>query len=152
MSTKSWPWAAWTVLAVSNIRQISESFEVEGGGVAAVAAGSTDSLAVVSPVEEGRGGATSEDSTLGHLELALIWVALFLRKVASIGAIIWTGSDVGNSSNPRCNKIQWIKTGKKRKTMQYTSIYIIHMNNLILASKHMLTHVLRGFSIFLGKN
>ena len=49
---------------------MSESSEVEGGGTAA--AGSIDALAVVSLVEEGGGGVTLEDSTLGRLELALI--------------------------------------------------------------------------------
>ena len=58
------------VMTVSNIRRMFESFEVKGGGTAAI--GSTDSLAVVSLVEEGEGGATPEGSTLGHLELALI--------------------------------------------------------------------------------
>ena len=52
---------------------MSESFEVEGRGIAVAAiAGSTDSSTIVSPVEEGGRGATLEDSTLGHLELALI--------------------------------------------------------------------------------
>ena len=52
---------------------MSKSSEVEGGGTAVVttaAAGSTDSSAIVSPVEEGEGGATSEGSTLGRLKLA----------------------------------------------------------------------------------
>ena len=31
-----------------------------------------------------------------------------------MGAIICTGLDARKSSNPKCNKIQWIKTGKKR--------------------------------------
>ena len=60
------------VMIVSNKRQMSESSEVEDGGTGAVAASSTDSSAVVSPIEEGGRGATLEDSTLGHLELALI--------------------------------------------------------------------------------
>ena len=64
------------VMIVSNIRRMSKSFELEGGGVAVVAiaaaAGSTDSSAIVSPVEEGGGGATLEGSTLGRLEFALI--------------------------------------------------------------------------------
>ena len=72
-------------------------------------------LAVGSLDERGGGGATLEDdSTLGCLELALIWAALYLRKVAPIRAIMWTGSDVGKSSKPKCNKIQWIKIEKKR--------------------------------------
>ena len=58
-------------MTVSNIRQIFESSEVESGGTAAATVGSTDALAVVSPVEvEGR-GATLESSTLGRLEIAL---------------------------------------------------------------------------------
>ena len=58
-------------MTVSNIRQMSESFEVDGGVAATV--GSTDSSAIVSPVEEGGGGgATLEVSTLERLELALI--------------------------------------------------------------------------------
>ena len=28
MSTKSWPWATWTVITVSNIRRMLESFEI----------------------------------------------------------------------------------------------------------------------------
>ena len=68
---------------------MSESSEVGGGGisaVAALAAWSTGSSTVASPVEEGGGGATPKDSTLGCLELALKWAALCLRKVAPIGA------------------------------------------------------------------
>ena len=114
MSTKSWPWAAWMVMTVSNIRQMLESSEVEVGGTVASVARLTGSLAVVAPVEEGGGGVTLEGSTLGCLELALIWVALCLRKVAPMGDMIWTGSDAGNSTNPRCKRIWWIKIGKKR--------------------------------------
>ena len=40
--------------------------------------------------------------------------SLLPKKVALIRAIIWTGSDAVNSSKPRCNKIWWIKMGKKR--------------------------------------
>ena len=58
-------------MTVSNIRRMSESSEVEGGGIVA-AVGSTNSSVIVSPVEDGEGGATPEDSTLGRLELALI--------------------------------------------------------------------------------
>ena len=78
------------VMTVSNIRQMFESSEVEGGGTVAAATTtrSTDASIEVSPVEEGGGGATPEDSTLGCLELALIQAALCLRKVAPIGAII----------------------------------------------------------------
>ena len=114
MSTKIWPWAAWTVITVSNIHRMSESSEVKGGGTATAATGSTDSAVVVSPIEEGGRGATPDGSTLGCLELALIWAAIFLRKVAPIGAMIWIGSDVENSTKPRCKRIQWIKRGKNR--------------------------------------
>ena len=64
-----------------------ESSEVEGGGVVA-SVESTNSSAVRSPEEEGGGGSAipEEDSTLGRLELALIWAALCLRKVAPMGA------------------------------------------------------------------
>ena len=92
-----------------------ESFEVEGGGVV-VAVGSTYAFIIGSPEEGGGGGgATSKDDlTLGHVELARIWAALCLKKLAPIGAIMWIGSDIGNSSKPKCNKIWWIKTRKKR--------------------------------------
>ena len=56
-------------MTISNIQRMSESFEVEGGGTAVVVARSTDASAEVSLVEEGGGGATLEDSTLGRLEL-----------------------------------------------------------------------------------
>ena len=49
-----------------------------------------------------------------HLELAFNEVALCLRKVTPMGAMICTGLDVGKSSKPKCNKILWIKIGKKR--------------------------------------
>ena len=58
-------------MTVSSIRQMSESSKVKGGGTAGTA-GSTNSSAVASPVEEEGGGATPEDSTLGRLELSLI--------------------------------------------------------------------------------
>ena len=101
-------------MTVSNIRWMLESFEVEGGGSAA-AVGSTNA-SVVGSLEErgGGGGALEEDFTLGRLELALIWVALYRRKMAPMGAMMWTGSDAGNSSKPKCNKILWIKTRKNR--------------------------------------
>ena len=78
-----------------------ESSEVEGGGSAA-AVGSTYASAVKSLEEEGGEGATlEEDSTLGHLELALS-----LRNVAPIGAIMCTSLNARNSSKPKCNKIR----------------------------------------------
>ena len=59
-------------MTVSNIHQMSESSEVEGGRTSAAAARSTGSSTIAIPVEEEGGGATLEVSTLGHLELALI--------------------------------------------------------------------------------
>ena len=55
-------------MTVSNIRRMSESSEVEVGGIAVAvttATESTDSSVVISLVEERGGGATLEDSTLG---------------------------------------------------------------------------------------
>ena len=57
-------------MTVSNTRQMLESFEVEGEGVA-IEVRSTNSSVVESP-EEGGGGAPEENSTLGRLKLALI--------------------------------------------------------------------------------
>ena len=91
-------------MTVSNIQRISESFEVEGGGTVATI-GSIDASVEVSHVEEGGGGVTPEDSTLGCLELALIYTTLCQRTVAPIGAMIWTGLDVGNCFNPKCERI-----------------------------------------------
>ena len=93
-------------MTISNIWRMLESSEVESGG-ATTAVGSTYALAVRSPEEEGGGGGATpeDDSTLGRLELAHIWAALCLRKVAPIGAIMWTGLDTGNSFKPKCNKI-----------------------------------------------
>ena len=91
-----------------------ESSEVKGGGAVA-AVGLTNASAIESPEEGGEGGgALEEDSTLRRLELALIRVAFYLRKVVPIGDNIWIGSDARKSSKPKCNKIRWIKTGKKR--------------------------------------
>ena len=54
---------------------MSESSEVEDGGV-----GSTDASAAESPIGGGGGGggggAPKKDSTLGHLELSRIWETL----------------------------------------------------------------------------
>ena len=61
------------VMIVSNIQRMSESSEVEGKGTTAAAtARSTDASTEVSPIEDGREGATPENLTLGRLELALI--------------------------------------------------------------------------------
>ena len=59
-------------MTVSNIRQMFESSDVEGGGTAVAAVGSTNSSVVVSLVGKGGGGAIPEGSTIGCLELALI--------------------------------------------------------------------------------
>ena len=94
-----------------------ETFEAEGGGALATVE-SKNSSAAGSPKEEeaggGGGGVLEEDSTPGRLELARIWVALYWRKVAPMGAMIWIGSNAGKCSKSKCNKILWIKTGKKR--------------------------------------
>ena len=61
-------------MTVSNIQRMSESSEIGGRGTSAAVALATLSIgspAIVSPVEEGGGGATSEGTTLGRLELAL---------------------------------------------------------------------------------
>ena len=110
-STKIYPWAAWTVKTWSNIRQMSESSEVVGGGTLASVATAPDASAVSAPVEEGGGGTSLEDTPLGRVEPTLKWAALCLRKVAPMRAITWTGSLVGKSSRPRNNKILWMKIG-----------------------------------------
>ena len=60
-------------MTVSNVRRMSKSFEVDGGGTAVAAAptGSIDASPEVVPIEEGR-GVVPEGSTQGHLELSLI--------------------------------------------------------------------------------
>ena len=74
-----------------------ESLDVDGGGSRAVV-GSTYVLTEGLLDGGGLHASPIEDSTLGRLELAFNRVALCLRKVAPIGAIICTGSEVGNSS------------------------------------------------------
>ena len=98
-STKICPWATWMVKTWSNIRQMSESFEVVGRGTLAPTTPDTSVVSV--PVEEGGGGTTPDDAPLGRVGPTLKWAALCLRKVAPIGAIIWTGSPAGKSSRPR---------------------------------------------------
>ena len=68
-------------MTVSNIRRMFESSEVDGGATLIAAARSTDSSAIVSPIEEGEEGATPKVSTLGRLELTLIWTTLRREKV-----------------------------------------------------------------------
>ena len=53
-------------MTVSNLRRMSKSFEVEGGGTIAAVVGSTNASVEVSPIEEGGGGVTPKDDlTLG---------------------------------------------------------------------------------------
>ena len=59
-------------MTVSSILRKKASLEEEVSGGSIAAMGLTYSLAVGSPEEGGEGGAPEEDSTLGHLELALI--------------------------------------------------------------------------------
>ena len=115
MSTKIWSWAAWMVMTVSKVWRMSKSFEVDGKGILAAVAptGSVDALPEVVPIEEG-GGAVPKGLTQGHLKLSLIWAALCLRKVAPMGEIMCTSSEVGKSSKPKNNKILWMKTRWKR--------------------------------------
>ena len=60
-------------MTVSNVRQMSKSSKVDGGGtsVAAAPVRSTDASPEVVPIEK-RGGAVLEGSTLRHLEFSLI--------------------------------------------------------------------------------
>ena len=60
-------------MTVSNVRRMSKSSEVNGGGTAATVAstGSVDASPEEVPVVEEGGGAVPEGSTLGHLELGL---------------------------------------------------------------------------------
>ena len=110
-STKICPWAAWTVMTWSNVHQMSESTEVVGGGTSTSTSAAPDASAVSTPVEEGGGGTTPNDAPLGRVRSTLKWAALYLRKVAPMGAIIWTGSPAGKSSRPRNNKILWMEIG-----------------------------------------
>ena len=61
-------------MTVSNVRRMSKSSEIDGGGTAATTSSFIGlvnaSLEVVPVVEEG-GGAVPEGSTLGRLELGL---------------------------------------------------------------------------------
>ena len=66
---------------------MSESSEVIDGGTSASAAAAPDASAVSPPIEEGGGGTAPEDSPLGRIEPTLKLAALYLRKVAPMGAI-----------------------------------------------------------------
>ena len=111
MSTKICPWAAWTIKTLSNVRQMSESSEVVGGGTSTSAVAASDVSAAVAPVEEGGGGTTPKDAPLECEGSTLKWAALYLRKVAPMGATTWMGSPKGKSARPRNNKILWMKIG-----------------------------------------
>ena len=58
-------------MTVSNVRRMSKSSEVDGGGTSAAAPpiGSAKASLEVVPVKEGR-GVVPEDSTLGRVELS----------------------------------------------------------------------------------
>ena len=100
-------------MTISYILRKLESPKVGGEGSTA-AVGSTNSSVVGSPEEGGWDATPEEDSTRGHLELAFIWAAFCLRKVAPIGAIMCTGSDARKSFKPKYNKIWCMKIEKKR--------------------------------------
>ena len=65
-----------------------ESSEVVGGETWASAAAAPDSSAVLALVEEEGGGTTPNDAPLGRLGATLKWAVLYLRNMASMGAII----------------------------------------------------------------
>ena len=110
-STKICPWATWTVKTWSNIRRMSESSEVVGGGTSTSVAATPDASAASAPVEEGWGGTAPEDTPLRRVEPTLKWAALCLKKVAPIGVTTWTSSPEWKSARPRNNKILWMKIG-----------------------------------------
>ena len=60
-------------MTVSNVRRMSKSSEVDGGGTGTAVAptGSIGASLEVVPIEEG-GGVVLKGSTQGHLELSLI--------------------------------------------------------------------------------
>ena len=107
MSTKIYPWVAWTVKTWSNARWMSESSKVIGGGTL-VAAPPEVSAA---PIEEGGGGTLLEDAPRETEGSALRWAALYQRKVAPSGPITCTGSPAGKSARPRNKRILWMKIG-----------------------------------------
>ena len=69
------------VMTVSSVRRMSESSKVEGGGtaLATAAAGSTNALAEVSPVEEGGGGATLGVSLLQRRSMTFAFYVITLE-------------------------------------------------------------------------
>ena len=98
MSTKTYPWAAWTVKTWSNVRWMSESSEVVGGGTSVAAAVPEVSAALV---EEGGGGTLLEDAPQETEGSALKWAALWRRKVAPRGPTTWTSSLEGKLARPK---------------------------------------------------
>ena len=109
MSTKICPWAAWTVKTWSNVRQMSESFEVVDGGTSVAAAVTPEVSAA--PIEEGGGGTPLEDTPLETEGSALRWAALYRRKVAPRGPTTWICLLAGKSARPRNKRILWMKIG-----------------------------------------
>ena len=108
MSTKTCPWAAWTFKTWSNVRQMSESAEVVGGGTSVAAAVPEVSAA---PVEVGEGGTLLDDAPRETEGSALKWATFWQRKVAPRGPTTWTGSLEGKSARPKRKSILWMKIG-----------------------------------------
>ena len=104
---------AWTVITVFSILHKEELLDVDGGG-SILAVGYTYASAKGSLEGGGQDPSPIEDSTLESLELAFNWDALYLRKVAPIGAMICTGSNAGKFFNPKSKRILWIKTRKNK--------------------------------------
>ena len=90
---------------------MSESSEVVSGGTSASVVAAPDASTVSALVEEEGGGTTPDDAPLECKGPTLKWVALCLRKVAPMRAMIWTGSPAVKSSRSRNNKILWMKIG-----------------------------------------
>ena len=102
--TKSCPCATSNILC-------KEASLADGGSIAIV--GSTYASAIGSLKEEGWAATPVEDYSRAF-RASFHLTALYLRNVAPMRAIICMGSDARKSSNPKCNKILWIKTGKNR--------------------------------------
>ena len=64
-----------------------ESFEVVDGGTSPSVAAAPDASAVSAPLVEGEGGTTPNDAPLGCVGPTLKCAALYLRKVAPMGAM-----------------------------------------------------------------